>query len=242
MVRIEMKATTLLGAAIVALAVAACGATGGSPTVGPTLAQSASPAVAPTPTPTAGATATPTPSPTTCTPQSQGTGTPDAQCSTPVLSVASCDGSLVNASNSGGSVSYTGVNADDELVIQPGDITVNPTGTGGTYGPLLKGTYTYQFRTSDGEDVTTDGASGSFTIVACASAPTWGFTTTCAVPGTAQGGSLIITFSNGTPATVVIDGNTVAVTSNPFTSGPYMVGQHSVILEGFNAPFNIPAC
>jgi hypothetical protein len=62
------------------------------------------------------------------------------------------------------------------------------------------------------------------------------------VPGTAQGGSLIITFSNGTPDTVVIDGNSVAVTSNPFTSGPYTVGGHSVTLEGFAAPFTIAAC
>lgn len=236
----HMKPATLLGAAIVALAVAACGATGGSPTAGSTLAQSPSSTVAPTAMPTTAPTASPTP--TSCTPQAQTAATPDAQCSSPVVSVASCDDSLVNAGNSGGSVSYTGVLADDELVIEPGDITVNPTGTGGTYGPLLKGMYTYQFRTSNGDDVTTDGASGSFTIVACAAAPTWGFTTTCAVPGTAQGGSLIITFSNGTPATVVIDGNTVAVTSNPFTSGPYTVGQHSVILEGFDAPFNIPAC
>ncbi|HUZ69881.1 MAG TPA: hypothetical protein VMU65_09235 [Candidatus Saccharimonadales bacterium] len=237
-----MKPTTFLGAASVALAVAACGATSGSPTASPTLALSNAPTIAPTAMPTTASTTTPTPSPTSCTPRGQGAGTLDAQCAAPVVSVASCDDSLVNANNSGGSISYTGVLADDELVIQPGDITVNPTGTGGTYGPLLKGMYTYQFRTSDGEDVATDGASGSFTIASCAAAPSWGFTTTCAAPGTAQGGSLIITFSNGTPATVVIDGNTVAVTSNPFTSGPYNVGQHSVILEGFNAPFNIPEC
>ena len=236
----HMKPATLLGAAIAAVILAACGSTAGAPTAGPTLAQSSAPTVAPTAMPTTSPTATPTS--TSCTPPGQGTGTPDAQCSTPVVTVASCDGSLVNANNSGGSISYTGVLADDELVIDPGDITVNPTGTGGTYGPLLKGTYTYQFRTSDGVDVAADGASGSFNIVACSAAPTWGFTTTCAAPGTAQGGSLVITFSNGTPATVVIDGDTVAVTSNPFTSGPYTVGQHSVILEGFNAPFNIPSC
>jgi len=159
-----------------------------------------------------------------------------------VVTVASCDASLTTAQNDGGSVSYTGANADDELLIEPGDIVVNPTGSSGTYGPLLKGVYTFQFRTSGGVDLSTDGASGSFTIASCALPATWGFTTTCAVAGTAQGGSLIITFANGTPDAVVIDGNTLAVTSNPFTSGPYDAGDHSVTLEGFTAPFTIKAC
>jgi hypothetical protein len=235
-----MKPATLFGAAIAAVVLAACGSTAVATTVRPTVAQTVAPTVAPTATPTTAPTATPTPTPTSCAPQGQGAA--DGQCSTPVLTVASCDDSLVNAQNDGGSVSYTGALADDELVINPGATTINPTGTSGTYGPLLKGDYTYQFRTSDGEDVVGGSASGSFTIVACAGAPSWGFTTTCANPGTAQGGSLIITFSNGTPDTVVIDGNTVAVTSNPFTSGPYTVGSHSVTLEGFAAPFTIAAC
>jgi hypothetical protein len=70
----------------------------------------------------------------------------------------------------------------------------------------------------------------------------WGFITTCGFPGTAQGGSLIITFTNGTPDSVTIDGNVVDVTSNPFTSEPYSIGEHSLIIEGFDASFNILAC
>lgn len=72
--------------------------------------------------------------------------------------------------------------------------------------------------------------------------PEWGFTTTCAVPGTAQGGSVTITFTHGTPDTIVIDGNTLNVTSNPFTFGPLTVGSHSMILEGFNAGVTVAAC
>jgi hypothetical protein len=72
--------------------------------------------------------------------------------------------------------------------------------------------------------------------------PEWGFTTTCAVPGSAQGGSVTITFTNGTPDTIVIDGNTVNVASNPFTFGPLTAGNHTVILEGFNAGFTVAAC
>ncbi|MGA7987417.1 MAG: hypothetical protein WCB51_03350 [Candidatus Dormiibacterota bacterium] len=72
--------------------------------------------------------------------------------------------------------------------------------------------------------------------------PEWGFTTTCAVPGSAQGGSVTITFTNGTPDTIVIDGNTLNVTTNPFTFGPLTVGSHSMILEGFNAGFTVAGC
>jgi hypothetical protein len=225
-----MQATIIIGAAIAAVGIAACGSAGGPPTASPTLAST----VAPTATPTFAA----TPTPTSCLPQDVA----DAQCATPVVTVASCDDSLVNARNDGGSIAYTGALAGDELVIEPGDLTVDPTNTSGTYGPLLKGAYTYQFRTSAGEDVVAAGDSGSFTIAACSAAPSWGYTTTCAVAGTAQGGSLIITFSNGTPGTVVIDGNTLSVTSNPFTSGPYSVGEHSVTLEGFTGSFKIAEC
>jgi hypothetical protein len=70
----------------------------------------------------------------------------------------------------------------------------------------------------------------------------WGFITTCGFPGPAQGGSLIITFTNGTPDSVTIDGNVVDVTSNPFTSGPYSVGEHSINIEGFAGSFTILQC
>lgn len=81
--------------------------------------------------------------------------------------------------------------------------------------------------------------------------------TTCAVPGTAQGASLIVTWTAGdgqtaavVPDTISVDGNTMDVTSNPFTSGPYTVGDHSFTYpgspEGPNGgssfPFTVSAC
>lgn len=83
-----------------------------------------------------------------------------------------------------------------------------------------------------------------------------GWDTTCAVPGTAQGGSLTITWTAGygqsapvVPATVTVDGNTLDVTGNPFISGPYTAGNHSFTYPGGNGPaadgsfpFTISAC
>jgi hypothetical protein len=83
-----------------------------------------------------------------------------------------------------------------------------------------------------------------------------GWVTTCAAPGTAQGGSLIVTWTAGAgqdapvvPGTITVDGNVVDVTSNPSTSGPYTVGDHSFTYsgapEGPNGgvlPFTISRC
>jgi hypothetical protein len=51
------------------------------------------------------------------------------------------------------------------------------------------------------------------------------------------------------PGTITVDGNVVEVTSNPFTSGPYTVGDHSFTYSGAPAganggllPFTISAC
>jgi hypothetical protein len=44
------------------------------------------------------------------------------------------------------------------------------------------------------------------------------------------------------PATIAVDGNTLDVTSNPFVSGPYIVGLHSVTIEGFTGSFTVAAC
>jgi hypothetical protein len=95
-------------------------------------------------------------------------------------------------------------------------------------------------------------ASPSPTEGPCGYAPCgtgWGYDTTCAVPGTAQGGSLIVTFTAGNgqtapvlPDTIAVDGNTLDVTSNPFISGAYSAGLHSVTIEGFTGPFTIKAC
>jgi hypothetical protein len=226
-----MKVRTVIGAVIASVGLAACGSTA-SPTARPG---------APAPTPTAALTtatsapaATPTPTPTPC-------ATNALACDLK-LAVASCDGiANGNLTALGGSVSWTGASSGDELVINPGDFVVADTGTSGTFGAdedppgtLSTGTYTFQFRNSNGDDISADGASGSFTIDACPIAPNLGYTNTCAVTGTAQGGSLIITFSgtwestSGTyPDSISVDGGpAVDVTSNPFTSGPYTVGNH----------------
>jgi hypothetical protein len=52
------------------------------------------------------------------------------------------------------------------------------------------------------------------------------------------------------PDTITVDGNTIDVSSNPFTSGPYTVGDHSFIYAGSpegpnggpSLPFTISAC
>jgi|GEM_PF-3107275 len=76
-----------------------------------------------------------------------------------------------------------------------------------------------------------------------------GYYATCAGPGTAQGGSLIVTFTAGygqtapvLPDSIAVDGNTLAVTGNPFISGPYTVGLHTVTIQGFTGPFTVSAC
>jgi hypothetical protein len=253
-----MKLTTVIGTAIVAIGLAAC-----SSTVVPT----ARPA---TPTPTVAATPTPTP---TATPSSTATPTPTPNpCAAggvacdPKLVVASCDGiANGNLTALGGSVSWTDTYPGDELVIEPGHFFVADTGTSGTFGgdeyppgTLSAGKYTFQFRNSNGDDISTDGASGSLTIDACAVPANLGYTTTCAATGTTQGGSLTITFSgtwestSGThPESITVDGGSaVDVTSNPFTSGPYTVGDHVFVtspvgIEPVNEngwPFAIGAC
>ena len=82
-----------------------------------------------------------------------------------------------------------------------------------------------------------------------------GSVTTCAVTGTTQGGSLIITWTAGygqtepvVPDYITVDGNVVHVTSNPLTSGPYSAGDHSFtiptesgLIDG-TFPFTILAC
>jgi len=51
------------------------------------------------------------------------------------------------------------------------------------------------------------------------------------------------------PDTITVDGNTLDVTGNPFTSGPYSIGSHSFTIEGDEGPssdgsfpFTISAC
>jgi hypothetical protein len=81
----------------------------------------------------------------------------------------------------------------------------------------------------------------------CASGASVG--TRCDPGGTAGGGSIVITWTAGVgqtapvlPATVVIDGNTVNVTGNPFIFGPLEVGDHTVLLNDFTFPANVSAC
>jgi hypothetical protein len=44
------------------------------------------------------------------------------------------------------------------------------------------------------------------------------------------------------PDTIAVDGNTLDVSSNPFISGPYSIGLHSVTIQGFTGPFTVAAC
>jgi hypothetical protein len=102
-------------------------------------------------------------------------------------------------------------------------------------------------------------ASPSPTDGPCGSGPCQtqtGWDTTCAVPGTAQGGSLTITWTAGdgqgapvVPDTITVDGNALNVSGNPFTSGPYTAGSHSFNYPGGagpsadgSFPFTIGAC
>src|ERR1700722_18933054 len=232
--RQKMKVRTVMGAAIAFVGFPAFGSNP-SPTARPgTPAPTLALTVTATPTATPYPTATPTPTPSPCV-------TTDGACD-PNLVAASCDGiANGNLTALGGSVSWTGASSGDELVINPGDFVVADTGTSGTFGAdedppgtLSAGTYTFQFRNSNGDDISANGASGSFTIEACPVAPNVGYTNTCAVTGTAQGGSLTITFSGAWestssthPDSISVDGGpAVDVTSNPFTSGPYTVGNH----------------
>jgi hypothetical protein len=243
-----MKLKSVIGTAIAALSLAACGSTVATTvrpsTPMPTVA--AIPTATPTATPSLTATPTPTPNP------------------GPKLVVASCDGiANGNLTALGGSVSWTGTYPGDELVIEPGHFFVADTGTSGTFGgdeyppgTLSAGKYTFQFR--NGNDISTDGTSGSFTVDACSVPANLGYRTTCAATGTTQGGNLTITFSgtwestSGTyPDSITVDGGSaVDVTSNTFTSGPYTVGDHVFVtspvgIEPVNEngwPFTIGAC
>lgn len=244
-----MKLKTVIGTAIAVVGLAACGSTV-APTVSPTVpATNVSTA---TPTPTAPPTAVPTPTLIPCAGKVD-TAARVAEACNPVLTVAACD--ALNVGGNRGSVSWTGTFANDELLIEPGGIDINPTGTSGTYGGtpsvLTAGDYAYLFLNPDEEGIT----HGNFTIVACPLPPLLDTMTTCAVAGTAQGGSLIVTFTGVWPGTsgtypdyITVDGNVVDVTGNPFTSGPYTVGDHDFTTPGHDSvnengdPFTIAAC
>jgi hypothetical protein len=141
-----MKVTIVIGSAIAALGLAACGATV-APTVSPTLA-------------TVGATVAPTPS---ATPTATPISTPAPI--TPTITVTACD---PVGTASGGAIAWSGAgNVYYQLTItSPAGVStivyqnVNPSGT---YGPLTEvGTWHYQFQADNQQSV-----SGTFTIAAC---------------------------------------------------------------------------
>jgi hypothetical protein len=262
-----MKLTAIIGTAIAAIVLAACGSTAVTPpTARPTLSLAAAPTVASTPTATPAPTPTATPIPT---PSPSDSPSPSLNpCVTreytatlpcdPKLVVASCD--AFNQAGNGGTVSWTGTYAGDNLVIDPIDVTVS-TGTSGTFGAgeggatddqLAAGDYTYRFTNGNGDTIT----SGPFTIVPC-TPPEIGYTTTCAVAGTTQGGSLIITFTGDWPGTsgtypnsITVGGNNFPVTINPATLQGFAVGSYDFTtnpqgVEPVNEdgwPFSIAAC
>jgi hypothetical protein len=143
-----MKVTIVIGSAIAALALAACGSTL-APTVSPTPALTVGATVAPTPSATPTATSISTPAPIT-----------------PTISVTACD---PVGSAGGGAIAWSGAgNVYYQLTItSPSGVStivyvnVNPSGT---YGPLTEvGTWHYQFQADNQQSV-----HGTFTIAACA--------------------------------------------------------------------------
>ncbi len=150
-----MKLTTIIGTAIAAVSLAACGSTV-APTITPTLAPPVGATVAPTPS----ATVAPTPSATT-------TATPISTPApiTPTITVTACD--PVGAAG-GGEIAWSGAgNLYYQLTVYPPTgasiivyQNVNPSGT---YGPLTPvGTWHYTFQADNEMSV-----SGTFTIAAC---------------------------------------------------------------------------
>jgi len=146
-----MKVTIVIGSAIAALGLAACGSTV-APTGSPTPALTVGATVAPT------STATPAPTP-TATPIS----TPAPI--TPTITVTACD---PVGTAGGGAIAWSGAgNVYYQLTItSPSGVStivyqnVNPSGT---YGPLTEvGTWHYQFQADNQQSV-----SGTFTIAAC---------------------------------------------------------------------------
>jgi hypothetical protein len=229
-----MKLTTVFGSAIAAIGLAACGSTVAptvSPTLAPTLPATTSPTGTATPTPAATSTPAATPAPQT------------------LVLTETCDSTSRGAYP--GTVSFAGgIEGWVFSVYGPGPapfnynskVTSDANGDG-TITPVAAvwstvGAYEYSYA-PDGVSST---ILGSFAIGACPPSPSWSYATTCAVPGSAQGGSVVITFTGGTPVTVVIDGNTVDVTSNPLTYGPLTVGDHVITVEGNSWQITVAAC
>jgi hypothetical protein len=150
-----MKVTIVIGSAIAALGLAACGSTV-APTVSPTPALTVGATVAPTPS----ATVAPTPS---ATPTATPISTPAPI--TPTITVTACD---PVGTAGGGTIAWSGAgNVYYQLTVYPPTgapiivyVNVNPSGT---YGPLTQvGTWHYKFQADNEMSV-----SGTFTIAAC---------------------------------------------------------------------------
>ena len=174
-----------------------------------------------------------------------------------VLSVESCSTptatptpSIPTATEDCNGITFSGGDADEyALVFDSSNSQVGNTGVNWVNNPiaLSAGDYTYVVDDFAGDTVV---SATEFIIVTCPVQETLGYTTTCAVPGTAQGGSLIITFAGDTlPTEMSVDGgSSFAITSNPFTSGPYTVGAHTFVVPGIQSvnengwPFTISAC
>jgi hypothetical protein len=185
-----MKLTAIIGTAIAALSLAACGSTA-TPTARPatpTPTVASTPTATPAPTPTAtpiptpspsdspspNASASPSPSASPCVPTTDGPfGTGSCE-DTPVVTVTACDSGGETAA-SGGAISWSGADSVDSFWIWPpgnggypivlyqgsGNLPLTP--SSGSFGPLVAGAYTYQFA-----DNTNEIFNGSFTILTCA--------------------------------------------------------------------------
>jgi len=136
-------------ATLAALGIAGCGSSNPGPTASPTPSPTASPLITPVPSPTATPSLTPAP-----------TAVPTPTASPGVTLTTTCD---VAGTAQGGKVSWTGASAYRQLVIDPGNIVVNPVHATGEYGPLTAGTYTYEFSNS----TTNSDLRGQFSIGDC---------------------------------------------------------------------------
>jgi hypothetical protein len=232
----DMRLSTIIGTAIAAVSLAACGST-----VTPT-ARSATPSPTVVPAPTA------TPAPTlTSTPTPSATSTP----APPALGLAeTCDGSA-NADTSGSVTFAADTPGFDFVVYGPGLLggwagatTADARGDG-TVSELSAGAYEYNnFAPADAPGTLT----GSFTIVACPTPPT--ITTTCSSHNVGPNGNGSATFSGlivGDDLNIASSG-AVPVTSSTET----FTGQFGPQTETYaetnsdatvaSGTFTIPAC
>ena len=143
-----MKLTTIIGTAIAAVGLAACGSTAGAPpTARPTLALTVAPTVAPTLAPTAAPTLAPTAAPTptpklkSCGEVWDGGKLPVVTCGTMGIYVTTTCSRYPGTAQQGGSITFHGVTANEWMGLgSDPEIMKFPTVT---YGPVDVGRWAW---------------------------------------------------------------------------------------------------